>query len=81
MARTTVAVTNSWQQIASGEVLITIVQRGKGAPILFNEIGDDANANSDAANPGDQFQQDDVLKDTYVRSDGEDWVVLVDETL
>ena len=79
MSRATTVVTQSWQQIASGPVTITVTKHGKGS-LLFNETGADSNANVTHPRPNHQFGQDEI-RDTYIRTMGSGWEVLVDGTI
>ncbi len=79
MAKITVAITNSWQQVATGAVVITIESQGSDV-ILFDEAQNDATAYKSSSPVGDQFQQSEAVA-TWVRSDGEGWVVIVDGAL
>jgi len=79
MARSTITVTNSFQQIATGAVTITIKKQGKGI-LLFNETASDVNANEATGAAEDQFTQNEA-KATFVRSPGSGWVLLVDGAL
>ena len=70
----------SWQQIASGIATFTVIKRGSGA-LLFNETASDTDAFTDS--PRDlpwQYNQNETL-DTYVRSTGDGWQILVDGVL
>ena len=79
MAKSTVVVTNSWQQVATGAVVITIESQGSDV-ILFDEAQNDATAYKSSSPVGDQFQQSETVA-TWVRSDGEGWVIIVDGVL
>lgn len=81
MARDTITVTDTWQQIATGAVTITIKSKGTDQ-ILFNEIASDTDALCWGSNlkGGNQFTQDQALP-TWVRSDGSHWELIVDGVL
>lgn len=80
MAKNTVELTSSYQKIASGECIITIVRVGDGS-IYFNDVGADTNAfqRSDAKlQPGDQFSETEP-RDTFAKGDG--WTITIDGVL
>jgi hypothetical protein len=80
MARSTVTLTTSWQQLSSTKCVITVL-RTKGFQIFFNETASDTNAISKIFEQGDQVQQSEV-KDTYARVDSANadcQVVVVEE--
>lgn len=79
MARDTITVTNVFQQIAVGVVAVTVTKEGAGT-LIFNEVSSDTNANLSHPKKNEQFRQDET-KDTFVRSDGTGWVILVDGVL
>lgn len=79
MARATVTVTNVFQQIGTGPITITVLTQGKGT-LLFNETAVDSNANVETAVATDQFSQTEI-KNTFVRSAGSGWEILVDGSL
>lgn len=79
MALSTVTVTTSYQQIASGTATITVVNQGTGN-LLFNETASDTNALISNEMASSQFSQNEV-KNTFVRGEGAGWVVRVDGTI
>ena len=79
MSRATITLTNSFQLVSSGVVTITVLTEGNGA-LVFNETATDSNANFEQASKEDQFIQTEA-KDTYVRTTGEGWIILVDGTI
>ena len=56
MARQTITVSQSWQQIAAGAAEIHILKKGSGT-ILFNEAADDAEALPVSPEAGEYFDQ------------------------
>ena len=76
MARSTVNITNTYQQIATGVATITVHKSGSGT-LYLNETATDVNANNFKPDNSDQYIQDEA-KNTWVRSDGLGWVLLVD---
>jgi hypothetical protein len=79
MAKNSVLVTNSYQLVASGPVVITVKSKGSGA-LLFDENQSDFTAYRTDAPVGDQFQETEA-RPTYVRSTGEGWRIIVDGEL
>jgi len=79
MALNTVTVTQSYQQIGTGAVTITINVEGKGS-LFLNETASDVNALKDHPNVGEQYIQNDAVA-THIRTDGDGWVVRVDGAL
>ena len=79
MAKTTVTVTQTYQQVASGQCVITIKERGEGI-IFFNETASDTNAYKLNPVPEDQFQQTSSVQ-THVKASGDGWQIIVDGTL
>lgn len=81
MARDTITVTDEWQQIGAGKLVITVLQSSKQA-LLFNETASDVNAWSGVPPNGRQFWQDEAL-DTYVRATDPSaaWILLTDGVL
>lgn len=79
MSLNTVNVTNTYVQVATGIVTITIEQAGRGN-LMFNEIGSDVNALGTNPKAGEQFLQTEA-KATFVRSDGAGWVLRLDGAL
>jgi len=79
MARATTAITDIFQQIGSGPVTITVLNQGTGS-LFFNETAVESNANVVTGVAGDQYSQTEI-KDTYVKSSGEGWVLLTDGSL
>jgi hypothetical protein len=77
--RALVTVTQTWAQVASGKVIVTIAHVGRGA-IYFNEEALDDTAYQDSPKAGDQYQQTANIP-TFVRSTGDGWKVLVDGAL
>ena len=76
MARSTVDVTTTFQQVATVACVISIKQLGTGA-LIFNELADDATATGYVPDIVDQFQQTEN-KATWVRTTGEGWQIVVD---
>lgn len=79
MALSTITVTTTYQQIASGTATFTIVEQGKGH-LLFNETASDTNAFVSNEEQFSQFTQNEV-KNTFVRGESAGWVVRVDGTI
>ena len=79
MAKTTATVTTSWQQVATGPVVVTVKTQGDGV-LLFDENQNDATAYRSSAPVGEQFQQNEILP-TYARATGEGWVITIDGML
>ena len=79
MAKAVIQVTQSYQAVASGQVVITVEKKGAGA-LFFNETADDATAYKVVGEAGEQFQQTDGVA-TQVRATGDGWEILVDGTL
>ena len=79
MAKSTVVVTDTWQQVATGAVVITVDVQGSSA-LLFNESATDVNALSSRPDAEEQFAQNEALA-TFVRSDGDGWEIQVDGAL
>ena len=79
MAKSTIEITQSYQQIATGPVIITVLRRGKGS-LLFNDTPSDVNALTDRASITQQFTEDENRL-TFVRATGDGWKVIVDGVL
>ena len=80
MARQSVGITQSWQEIATGEAVITVVKKGKGK-LLFNTSGSDVDALPfSGASTEQQFQQN-SREPTYCRASGDGWEVIVEGTI
>lgn len=83
MAKDTITTTNSHVQVASGECVITILERGNGT-LFINESGTDTNANrygSADVKVNDQLSQNSAVA-TFVRGAGtKPWVLLIDGTI
>lgn len=79
MAVDTVTVTDTFQQIATGAVALTVKVKGTRS-LLINETATDVDAFEVNPEVGEQFLQNEA-KATFVRSDGEDWVLHLDGTL
>ena len=78
MAKARVVVTQSYQTVATGRVVITIDVKGDGT--LFFETGNDTTAYKTILGPGKQFQQTSSV-DTQVKASGDGWEIIVDDTL
>jgi hypothetical protein len=76
MARQTVTLTDSWQQVASGKCVITVLDDGNGA-IFFNETATDVDALPIRAKNNQQFAQASGV-DTFMKASGDGWEILVD---
>lgn len=80
MSRARVVVTQAWQQISSGAVVITVdISRQKGA-IYFNESADDNTAVRVYPLATEQFVQTETLP-TFVRADELGFEIIVDGAL
>ncbi len=79
MAKNRVVVTDTYQTVATGAVVITVAVEGTGT-LFFDETGNDATAYKTQLGPGEQFQQTDAV-DTQVKSDGSGWEIIVDGVL
>ncbi len=79
MSKNTINVTSSYQQIASGAVVITVKTAGKGV-LLFDENQNDSTAYRSSAPVGEQFSQSQTVP-TFIRATGDGWVVIVDGVL
>lgn len=80
MAKQVVTVTDTFQQVAAGAVIITVNKRGNGS-LLINETAVDATAYKVRADINEQFQQTDAVA-SYVRAtDPSGWEILVDGVL
>ena len=81
MAKAEVTVTQNWQQIATGVVTVTILEKSKeGGAVLLNEIASDVAAYRDYPEPGKQFVQNQALA-TFIRAQHNGWRVIVDGDL
>lgn len=79
MARDTITPTTSWEQIATGQLTITVTKQGTGN-LMFNETAADLDANEMHPELGEQIIQTEA-KATYVKTLGADWELLVDGAL
>lgn len=79
MSKLRVSVTQTYQTVATGVAIITIVEKGKGA-LYIDDTGDDDTAYKTTLGPGDQFEQTETVI-TQVRADSDDWVIVVDGVL
>ena len=79
MAKVTIEITQTWQQVASGKATFTAKTVGEGT-LLFNDSASDTNAYRDKPNPGNQYLEDET-RDTYCRATGDGWALLVDGVL
>ena len=79
MAKDTVTLTQTYQQVAVGAVSISIVKLGTGS-VFFNEIASDVNANVYLPTLESQFVQNES-KNTFARTNGQDWAILLDGVL
>ena len=78
MARNTVTLTDTYQQIAATAASIRVQSADGKAVIAFNETATDLHAFTDRASPGDQYAQTEG-KATYARLTSGAAVLLVDE--
>ena len=67
MSKSTFIVTDSWQQISTGECVVTINTKGSGN-IYFNESASDAATWFGNPDRNSQFLQNDVVN-TFVKCD------------
>ncbi len=80
MAKQVFTITDVFQKVATGAVVITVRKRGNGS-ILFNETAADATSYKVRAETNEQFQQTGAV-DTFVRAtDPTGWEILVDGVL
>ncbi len=79
MAKARISVTQSWVQVATGAVVVTIDAIGDGV-LFMNETASDATAYRSSDGVGAQFQQSEAVT-TYVRATGDGWAVIVDGVL
>lgn len=83
MAKDTITTTASHIQVASGECVITILDRGNGT-LFINETATDTDANrygSADLKVSDQISQNSAVA-TFVRGTGtKPWVLLIDGTI
>lgn len=79
MAVSTVTVTDTYQQIATGAVTLTVKVKGAGS-LLLNETATDTDAFEVNPDVNEQILQNEA-KSTFVRSDGDGWVLHLDGTL
>ena len=83
MARDTITTTSSHVQVASGECVITILDRGNGT-LFINESATDTDASrfgSADIRINEQISQNSAVA-TFVRDSGtKPWVLLIDGTL
>ena len=79
MAVNTVIVTDTYQQIATGAVTLTVQVKGTGS-LLINETASDTDALEVNPEVNEQLLQNEA-KATFVRSDGDGWVLHLDGTL
>lgn len=78
--RATILVTQSYQQIASGTAVVSVIQVGEGS-LKFNQVASDIDALSVTnAVINEQFSQNETVP-TFIRATGEGWKVLVDGVL
>ena len=81
MAKAEITVTQAWQQIATGEVVITILERSKeGGALYINETAADLAAYRSSPNPEVQILQTQAIT-TFIRADNDGWRVIVDGVL
>lgn len=79
MAKARIVITQSYQQVASGAVVITVDKLGAGA-LHFDENQDDSTAYKSTEGAGGQFQQTEAIP-TFMRATGDGWEVIVDGVL
>jgi hypothetical protein len=78
MARTTVILTEAWQQVGTATRAIITVSDGRCKRIYLNEVASDDAAEVDIVNAGRQFAQTEQ-KDTFARCDVDgDVTIIVD---
>ena len=79
MARATINVTDTWQQVAVGQAVVT-VERAGGKTLLVNEVASDVNASEFSLEKSDQLWQNETLP-TFIRSVSPNWILTVDGVL
>ena len=72
-------ITTSYQQVATGAMVLTISKKGAGV-LYINETAVDDTAYKTADLAGEQFQQTEALA-THIRATGTGWEVIVDGVL
>lgn len=77
MAKQVVTITDTFQQVASGAVIITVTKRGNGS-LYINETAVDAASNIVRPDVGEQFQQTDAVASHVRATDATGWEILVD---
>ena len=80
MAKQVVTITDTYQQVASGAAVITVVKRGDGS-LLINETAADATAYNVRAEINEQFQQTDAVASHVRATDATGWQIIVDGVL
>jgi len=79
MAKTRVIVSQTFEQIATGAVVVTVDKQGDGA-LLFNETATEDTAYKSHPEISEQFQQTEAVT-TFVRATGDGWELIADGVL